>query len=104
MERGDEEALALWNWFKDISLKEFKKVYRLLGVEFDSYAGESFYNDKMDAIIEELDRKGLLKESDGAKIVDLEDANMPPCLITKRDGSTLYATRDITAAIYRKNT
>jgi len=104
MERGDEEALALWNWFKDISLKEFKKVYRLLGVEFDSYAGESFYNDKMDAIIEELDRKGLLKESDGAKIVDLEDANMPPCLITTRDGSTLYATRDITAAIYRKNT
>lgn len=104
MERGDEEALALWNWFKDISLEEFKKVYKLLGVEFDSYAGESFYNDKMDAIIEELDSKGLLKESDGAKIVDLEDVNMPPCLITKRDGSTLYATRDITAAIYRKNT
>ena len=93
MERGDEEALALWNWFKDISLEEFKKVYKLLGVEFDSYAGESFYNDKMDAIIEELDSKGLLKESDGAKIVDLEDVNMPPCLITKRDGSTLYATR-----------
>ena len=104
MERGDEEALALWNWFKDISLEEFKKVYKLLGFEFDSYAGESFYNDKMDAIIEELDSKGLLKESDGAKIVDLEDVNMPPCLITKRDGSTLYATRDITAAIYRKNT
>ncbi|MBM7686047.1 arginine--tRNA ligase [Defluviitalea raffinosedens] len=104
MERGDEEALSLWNWFKDISLEEFNKVYKLLGVEFDSYAGESFYNDKMEAIIEELDRKGLLKDSEGAKIVDLEDVNMPPCLITKKDGSTLYATRDITAAIYRKNT
>jgi len=104
MENGDDEALSLWNWFKDISLIEFNKVYKLLGVEFDSYAGESFYNDKMAPIIEELDKKGILKESEGAKIVDLEDENMPPCLITKRDGSTLYATRDITAAIYRKNT
>lgn len=104
MEKGDEEALSLWNWFKDISLLEFKKIYDLLGLDFDSYAGESFYNDKMDVVIEELDQKGLLKESEGAKIVDLDDLGMPPCLITKKDGSTLYATRDITAAIYRKNT
>ncbi|WP_058486388.1 arginine--tRNA ligase [Defluviitalea phaphyphila] len=102
MENGDKEALDLWNWFKDISLIEFNKVYDLLGIKFDSYAGESFYNDKMDKVIEELEQKGLLKESEGAKIVELED--MPPCLITKKDGSTLYATRDITAAIYRKNT
>ena len=104
MEAGDEEALSLWNWFKDISLKEFNRVYKLLDISFDSYAGESFYNDKMDAVIKELDEKKLLKESEGAKIVDLEDVNMPPCLITKKDGSSLYATRDITAAIYRKNT
>jgi len=104
MEAGDEEALSLWNWFKDISLKEFNRVYKLLDISFDSYAGESFYNDKMDAVIKELEEKNLLKESEGAKIVDLEDANMPPCLITKKDGSSLYATRDITAAIYRKKT
>lgn len=104
MERGDEEALSLWNWFKDISLLEFNRVYNMLGVEFDSYAGESFYNDKMKAIIDELMDKELLEESEGAGIVDLEDVNMPPCLITKKDGSTLYATRDITAAIFRKNT
>lgn len=103
MENGDEEALELWRWFKDISLKEFSRIYDLLDISFDSYAGESFYNDKMDAIIEDLDEKGLLLESDGARIVDLEEYDMPPCLILKRDGSTLYATRDITAAIYRKN-
>lgn len=103
MENGDEEALELWRWFKDISLKEFSRIYDLLDISFDSYAGESFYNDKMDAIIEELDEKGLLLESDGARIVDLEKYDMPPCLILKRDGSTLYATRDISAAIYRKD-
>ncbi|QUH29351.1 arginine--tRNA ligase [Vallitalea guaymasensis] len=104
MENGDEEALALWQWFKDISLKEFNRIYDMLDIKFDSYAGESFYNDKMDVVIEELDDKGLIKISEGAKIVELEDDNMPPCLITKKDGSTLYATRDITAAIYRKKT
>ncbi|MCM8901640.1 arginine--tRNA ligase [Caldicoprobacter algeriensis] len=102
MEKGDNEALELWQWFKDISLKEFQKVYDLLDVHFDSYAGESFYNDKMDAVIEELRQKNLLKESEGAMIVDLEEYGMPPCMILKKDGSSLYATRDIAAAIYRK--
>jgi len=103
MEKGDSEALKLWQWFKDISLKEFQKVYDLLDVHFDSYAGESFYNDKIDAVIEELKQKNLLKESEGALIVDLEEYGMPPCMILKKDGSSLYATRDIAAAIYRKN-
>lgn len=103
MERGDKEALELWSWFKEISLKEFQRVYSMLDVKFDSYAGESFYNDKMEPVIKELEDKGLIKISDGAKIVELDD-DMPPCLITKKDGSTLYSTRDITAAIYRKNT
>ena len=104
MEQGDEEALSIWKWFREISLKEFMRVYELLGIDFDSYAGESFYNDKMQPVIEEIKTKGLIKVSDGAQIVELEDYNMPPCLITKKDGSTLYATRDITAALYRKNT
>ncbi|MBE6701482.1 MAG: arginine--tRNA ligase [Ruminococcaceae bacterium] len=104
MENGDEKLLEIWRWFKEISLKEFMKTYDLLGISFESYSGESFYNDKMDAVVKELDEKGLLKESDGAKIVPLEDYKMPPCLILKSDGSTLYATRDITAALYRKNT
>jgi len=102
MEQGDDEALQLWYWFKEISLCEFNKTYKILGIEFDSYAGESFYNDKMDKVIEELVQKDLLVESDGAMIVELEKYGMPPCLILKKDGSTLYATRDITAAIYRK--
>ncbi len=104
MEHGDEEALAIWKWFREISLQEFMRVYELLGIEFDSYAGESFYNDKMAAVIEELREKELLKVSDGAQIVELEEYNMPPCLITKKDGSSLYATRDISAAMYRKKT
>ena len=104
MENGDEELLAIWRWFKDISLKEFMKTYDLLGVSFESYSGESFYNDKMDAVVEELRDKGILVESDGAMIVPLEDYKMPPCIILKSDGSTIYATRDITAALYRKNT
>ncbi|HEX3030272.1 MAG TPA: arginine--tRNA ligase [Clostridia bacterium] len=102
MEQGDTEALQLWQWFKDISMQEFEKVYKVLGVSFDSYAGESFYNDKMDATVDELKKKSLLKESEGAQIVDLAEYNMPPCIILKKDGSTLYATRDITAALYRK--
>ncbi len=104
MEKGDKEALELWQWFKDISLKEFNNVYDLLGITFDSYAGESFYEDKMPPVIEELKDKNLLTESQGALIVDLDEYDMPPCLIVKKDGSTLYATRDITAAIYRKET
>ncbi|WP_207659215.1 arginine--tRNA ligase [Anaerobacterium chartisolvens] len=104
MERGDSEALRLWQWFKDISMEEFQRVYDVLGVSFDSYAGESFYNDKMQAVIDELETKELLKESQGARIIELEQYGMPPCIILKKDGSTLYATRDITAAIYRKNT
>ena len=104
MEHGDEEALAIWKWFREISLKEFLRVYDMLGIEFDSYAGESFYNDKMAAVIDELKEKGLITLSDGAQIVNLEEYNMPPCLITKKDGSSLYATRDISAALYRKKT
>ncbi len=104
MQEGDAEALKLWKWFYDISIKEFERVYEMLGVKFDAYTGESFYNDKMDAVVEELKEKHLLKESEGAMIVDLEDKNMPPCLIIRKDGGTLYATRDITAALYRKKT
>ena len=104
MQDGDEEALTLWKWFYDISIKEFERVYEKLGVKFDYYTGESFYNDKMAAVVDELKEKKLLTESNGAMIVDLEDAKMPPCLIIRTDGGTLYATRDITAAIYRKKT
>ena len=104
LENGDEEAKALWQWFRDESLKEFARVYDLLDIEFDSYAGESFYSDKMDVVIEKIKEKGLLKQSQGTNVVDLEEYNMPPELITKNDGSTLYMTRDLAAAIYRKNT
>ncbi len=104
MQNGDDEAISLWKWFYEMSMKEFQRVYDILGVKFDSYAGESFYNDKMDAVVQELKDKNLLKESNGAQIVDLEDCGMPPCLIIRSDGGTLYATRDITAAIYRKKT
>lgn len=104
MEQGDEEALALWKWFKAISLKEFERVYTMLGVTFDSYNGEAFYNDQMADVIKELEDKGIIEVSEGAKIVRLDDENMAPCLITKKDGSSLYATRDITAAKYRKAT
>jgi len=104
IEDGDKEAGELFNLFKKITLEEVDKIYKLLNVEFDSYAGESFYNDKMAPIVEELRDKNLIKISDGASIVDLEEYGMPPCLILKSDGSTLYATRDIAAAVYRKNT
>ena len=102
LENGDEEAKALWQWFRDESLKEFARVYDLLDIEFDSYAGESFYSDKMDVVIEKIKEKGLLKQSQGTNVVDLEEYNMPPALITKNDGSTLYMTRDLAAALYRK--
>ena len=104
MEQGDEENLAIWRWFVDLSLAEYKKTYDQLGIEFDSYKGESFYTDKMPAEVQKLRDAGLLKIDDGASIVDLEEYGMPPCLILKRDGSTLYPTRDIAAAVYRKNT
>lgn len=104
LEMGDRENLELWRWFVQISLAEYEKTYKQLGITFDSYRGESFYTDKMPAQIEILREKGLLKLDDGASIVDLSDYNMPPCLILKRDGSTLYPTRDIAAAVYRKET
>lgn len=104
MENGDKEALSLWKWFSEETIKELKKIYKRLGVEFDYYTGESFYNDKMDVVIEELTSKGLLKENKGALIVDLDDYDMSPCLVQKTDGSTLYATRDLAAAFYRKKT
>ena len=102
LEMGDEENLALWKWFVEISLAEYERTYRQLGISFDSYLGESFYTDKMPAQVQKLRDMGLLKIDDGASIVDLSNYNMPPCLILKRDGSTLYPTRDIAAAVYRK--
>lgn len=104
IEDGDKESLSLFTLFKDITLKEVSKVYDRLNIKFDSYAGESFYNDKMTPIIEELNKKNLIVVSDGASIVDLSKFDMPPCLLVKADGATLYATRDIAAAFYRKNT
>ena len=102
LEMGDEENIELWKWFIEISLAEYEKTYKQLGIEFDSYKGESFYTDKMPAQVEKLRQMDLLKIDDGASIVDLNEYNMPPCLILKRDGSTLYPTRDIAAAVYRK--
>ncbi|KGA96924.1 arginyl-tRNA synthase [Alkalihalobacillus alcalophilus ATCC 27647 = CGMCC 1.3604] len=104
LEDGNVEATELWNWFKDESLQEFAKIYQLLGVPFDSYHGEAFYNDKMDGVIKELENKNVLERSDGADVVSLEKENLPPCLIRKSDGATLYATRDLAAAIYRQKT
>lgn len=104
LENGNKEAKELWQWIRDISLEEFGRVYKMLNIKFDSYAGESFYSDKMSRVVNELYDKDLLKESRGAEIVDLEEYNMPPAVIKKSDGSTLYMTRDIAAAIYRKET
>ena len=104
IEDGDEKALAIFGKFKEITLEEVKKVYDRLGITFDSYAGESFYNDKMQPVIDELRAKGLLTESEGAEVVNLDDYGMPPALILKSDGATLYATRDLAAAFYRKKT
>ncbi|MBO0960471.1 arginine--tRNA ligase [Neobacillus sp. MM2021_6] len=102
LEDGDAEALSLWQWFRDESLKEFSRIYELMNVEFDSYAGEAFYNDKMERIVKLLEEKQLLIESDQAQVVELTDEQLPPCLIKKSDGATLYATRDLAAALYRK--
>lgn len=104
LEDGEKEETELWEKFRTLSLKEFETVYNLLNVKFDSFAGESFYNDKMDDIIKEIDEKELLVTSNGAKVVNLEEFNMPPCIIKKSDGATIYATRDLTAAEYRKKT
>ncbi|MGL4763248.1 MAG: arginine--tRNA ligase [Sarcina sp.] len=102
LEDGCEEEVALWNRFKDLSLKEFNKIYDILGVDFDSWAGESFYNDKMDDVVAFLESKEILEESNGAKVVMLDEYNMPPCLVVKSDGASIYATRDLAAARYRK--
>lgn len=102
LESGEAEETRLWQWFREESLKEFNRVYQMLGIEFDSYAGESFYSDKMERVVNLLKDAKLLKESEGANIVDLEEYNMSPALITKKDGSSLYITRDIAAAVYRK--
>ena len=104
LECGDEECLRIWKTFKDISLPEYQKTYDLLGITFDSYVGEAFFSDKMPAVVEELREKGLLELDDGASVVRLDEEGMPPCLILKRDGSTLYPARDIAAAIWRKKT
>lgn len=104
LEDGDPECEALWKRFRDLSLKEFERVYNNLGVEFDSYNGEAFYNDKMDVAIDLLREKGLLVESNGAQVVMLDDYNMPPCIVLKADGASIYATRDLAAAMYRKKT
>lgn len=104
IEDGDSEAVRIFEWFKALTLEEVGKIYDRLGIRFDSYAGESFYNDKMQPIIDALRQKGLLTESEGAQVVDLEDCGMPPCLILKKDGATLYATRDLAAAVYRHDT
>ena len=104
MEQGNEEALEIWQWFKDISLIEYKRIYKLLGIDFDSYNGESFYRDKTQNVVEKLEEKNLLVESEGAKIVSLDEYDMAPCLIMKKDGSSIYATRDLAAILYRNDT
>ncbi|WP_041087529.1 arginine--tRNA ligase [Jeotgalibacillus soli] len=103
LEDGDTEAVALWKWFREVSLEAFSRVYNLMGISFDSYHGEAFYNDKMRAVVEMLKNADLLEESEGAKVVRLDDEGLPPCLIMKSDGATLYATRDLAAAFYRQD-
>ena len=103
IEQGDKECLGLFTWFKELTLKDVQKIYEMLDIHFDSYAGESFFSDKMGPIVDELKEKGLLQESRGAQVVDLEEYGMPPCMILKSDGSSLYATRDMAAATYRKS-
>ena len=102
LENGEKEETELWQWFRDESLKEFNRVYDMLGIKFDSYAGESFYSDKMPRFVKELEDKGLMEEDQGAQLVRLDDYGLTPALITKSDGSTLYITRDIAASVYRK--
>lgn len=104
MENGNKEALELWQWFKDISMVEFDSIYQLLGIGFDYYTGESYYMDQVPEVLDLLSEKGLLEESEGAKIVSLEEYAIPPCLIVKKDGGSIYPSRDIAAALYRKKT
>ncbi len=104
MEHNDTEALEIWKWFKDISMVEFERVYELLDMSFDSYLGESFYCNQVPTLVQELENKHLLVESQGAKVIDLTEYNMPPCLITKSNGSSIYHSRDIAAVLYRKRT
>lgn len=102
MEQNDPEAIEIWEWFKQISMAEYERIYELLGVDFDAYVGESFYRDKVPALVEELREKNLLTESQGAQVINLDDYQMPPCLITKSDGGSIYHSRDIAAVLYRK--
>ena len=104
IEDGDPEAMEIFSWFKEVTLKDTQRVYDLLGVSFDSYNGEAFYNDKMGPVVDELREKGLLVESQGAQVVQLEEYGMPPALVLRSDGATLYITRDLAAAFYRHNT
>ena len=104
IEDGDPESVALWNKFKDLSLKEFEKIYGLLNVKFDSYNGEAFYSDKMDEVVDKLEKSGVLVDSEGARIVDLEDKGLGVCIIKKSDGTSIYATRDLAAVLYRART
>ena len=103
IEDGDPEAMEIFTWFKEVTLKDTQRVYDLLGVTFDSYAGESFYNDKMQPVVDELREKGLLTRSQGAEVVMLDDYGMPPAIVLRSDGATLYITRDLAAAFYRHN-
>ncbi len=103
LEQGDEELTRLWKYFREVSLKEYNRIYDILGSRFDSYNGEAFYNDKMDEVVEILDKKGVLVDSQGAKVVEVGD-NMPPCIVLKSNGSTIYATRDLAAILYRART
>ena len=102
MEQGDEEALEIWNWFKEISMVEFERVYNMLGISFDTYMGESYYRSMVPALAEQLKEKNLLIESQGANVIDLSEYDMPPCMITKKDGGSIYHSRDISAVLYRK--
>lgn len=104
LEQGEAEEYALWEEFRDLSIESFNKVYERLGISFDSWKGESFYSDKLGDVVKLLDEKGILEESDGAKVVRLDEENLPPCIVVKSDGSSIYATRDLAAAIYRWNT
>lgn len=104
LEDGEPEAYALWKRFKELSIKEFESIYKQLNIEFDSYNGESFYSDKMGEIVAMLEEKNILVDSNGARIVDLTEENLPPCLVIKSDGTTIYVTRDLAAALYRKRT
>lgn len=104
LEEGDEYCTKLWNRFKDLSLKEFQKVYDLLGITFDSFKGEAFYIDKMPEVVELLEKSGALVDSEGAKVIKMKDENMPPCIIVKSNGSSTYATRDLASILYRART